>query len=79
LDAIFLRGKEYGSDLFDMPSRVHLPMQNAKHRHSLDRGTVVDDVLLLLWERRFGAISSRERPMSGLTLNVENAWSSASR
>jgi hypothetical protein len=38
--------REYGSDRFDMPSRVHLLMQNAKRRHSLDGNTVVDDVLL---------------------------------
>jgi hypothetical protein len=38
--------KECGSALLDMPGRVHLPVQNAKHRHSLGRDAVIDDVLL---------------------------------
>jgi hypothetical protein len=38
--------KESDSDLLDMPSRIHFPVQNAKHCHCLDLDTVVDDVLL---------------------------------
>jgi len=38
--------KGYESDLRDTLSRVHLPVQNAKHDHSVGRDTVIDDMVL---------------------------------
>jgi hypothetical protein len=37
-----------------MPSRIHFPVQNTKHCHSLDRDTLVDDVLLKVMGAEIG-------------------------